>query len=380
MFVVMGGRTAFGVLYPAIVADLGLSVSEVTGAYSAGLLIYGPAALGVGVLVDRVGCRATMLGGCACLAAGMVVAALATDLWQFYVAFLLVTGFGSAATGFITVIKLLEMGARQRFAAAFGLASMGQGLGTLLISPAVQGVIDLAGWRAGALAVAGLVAVGLLPLVLAFAPGPERPSERRAGAAPPTAGVLSVAFGVFFVSNAALGYLLLLPTHQVAHLIEAGFSPIAAATAAGAWGALIAVGSPVGGWLLERWGHPRLLVLAMALFALGTFALVLATPGAAWLLVPFVLAGGSARGMLGVALGSAQTRAFAGPRLGRMTGLLDLAYGAGGFLGPWLTAVVHDAGDSFGPGIASAVLAGTIVATTVPLGARLAGGQPGNAR
>ena len=374
MFVVMGGRIAFGVLYPAMVADRGWSIAEVTGAFSAGLLIYGPAALAVGVLVDRVGCRATMLVGCASMIAGMALVAVATDLSHLYVAFVLVTGIGSAATGYIAVVKLLALRAGPRFAAAFGLASMGQGLGTLLVSPAIQGTIDLAGWRGGAAAVAVLVVVGLLPLVVLFAPGP-RASDRRPATGAGGTPVMSAPFVLFFISNAALGALLLLPTHQVAHLIEAGFAPIAAATAAGAWGALIAAGGPLGGWALERWGYPRLLGVTTVLFGLGTFALVGSAPQAVWLLVPFVLAGGAARGMLGVAHGAAQTRAFAGPRLGRMTGLVDLGYGAGGFLGPWLTALAHDAGGGFAPGILAAIVAATIVSVTVLLGARLSEGE-----
>ena len=339
------------------------------------MLIYGPTALAVGVLVDRVGCSATMLVGCICMIAGMALVAVATDLAHLYLAFVLVTGVGSAAAGYIAVVKLLALQSGPRFAAAFGLASMGQGLGTLLVSPAIQGIIDLTGWRVAAAAVAVLAAVGLLPLVVLFAPdasASDRRTSARAGGTP----VMSAAFVLFFISNAALGSLLLLPTHQVAHLIEVGFAPIAAATAAGAWGALIAVGGPLGGWALERWGYARLLAVTTLLFGLGTFALVGSAPHAAWLLVPFVLASGTARGMLGVALGAAQTRAFAGPRLGRMTGLVDVGYGAGGFLGPWLTALAHDAGGGFAPGIVGAIAAATIVAASVLLGARSADGQP----
>ena len=45
MFFQMGTRVAFAVLYPAIVADQGWSVLDVTGAYSAGLLLYAAIAM-----------------------------------------------------------------------------------------------------------------------------------------------------------------------------------------------------------------------------------------------------------------------------------------------------------------------------------------------
>ncbi|MDP8925041.1 MAG: MFS transporter, partial [Chloroflexota bacterium] len=146
MFFVMGARTGFAVLYPRIVADMGWTVAEVTGAFSAGLFVYAPMAVVAGVVLDRFGCRFSMLVGSACLTAGMVTAASATELWHLYVAFILTNGIGSPGVGFITVIKVLSLRAGPRFATAFGIAFMGQGAGALVVSPAVQGVVDAAGW------------------------------------------------------------------------------------------------------------------------------------------------------------------------------------------------------------------------------------------
>lgn len=373
LFTVFGVRAAFAVLYPTIVADMGWTVGEVTQAFSAGLFIYAPTALAIGFLVDRFGCRLTMLGGCGCLVAGMVVLASATQLWHLYVAFGLATGLGGAAIGFVAVVKLVSLRAPRRFAAAFGLAYFGSGVGAFLVSPIVQGVVERSGWRAGALTVAGLAAVGLMPLVLLLAPGrdaslePDRPAS---GGASPRA--WSPTFAVFFASNVLLGYLLLLPTHQVAHALDVGYSAMAAATAAGLWGALTSVGGGAGGWVLERWGSGRLLVVAAATFGVGTGALLVLAPEAPWLMALFVVAGGIGRGILGLPLVAAQTRAFAGARLGRFTGLLDLGYGVGAFLGPWLTGLVHDAGGSFVPGLASAIVAAIGVAVTTVVGSRLA--------
>ena len=369
MFTIMGTRTAFGVLYPAMVVDLGWSVSEVTGAFSAGLLVYAPAAVAVGVLVDRIGCRATMLSGCVLLVAGMATAAFATELWHFYVAFVAAIGLGNAAVGFITVIKVLSLRAPSRFAAAFGAASVGQGVGALVVSPTVQAIVEQAGWRAGALAVGGMVALGLLPLVAWLAPGLERASHRRISdsAALP---IWTPLFFLFFAANAGLGYQMLLPTHQVAHLIDVGFAPVVAAAVAGLWGALTAVGSVVGGWSLERWGEKRLQASALVLTALGAGALILAAPSALWLVGLFVVAGGAGRGLLSIALATAQTRAFAGPALGRMTGLADLGFGIGAFLGPWLTAVAYDTLGSFKLGIASSIALAAVVVVATSLNSR----------
>ena len=372
MFVVTGVRTAFAVLYPAIVAEMEWSVGQVTGAFSSGLLVYGPTALAVGVLVDRLGCRATMLVGCVLLIVGLGLVALAAELWHLYIAFTLAAGFGSAAVGFITVVKLVSLSAGRRFPTAFALAFLGTGIGALVMGPTLQAVLELAGWRAAALLMAALVLAGLLPLVATLAPGREAHPERHTagrGVMPRARGAL---FAAFFLGNASLGYLMLVPTHQVAQSQSAGFSPMTSASAAGLWGALTSVGGVAGGLALERWGPGWLAVVAALLFGLGTAALILSTPESAWLLALFVVVSGLGRGVLGIPLVAAQTRAFAGPRLGSITGRLDLGYGLGAFLGPWLTAVVLDASGSYGPGLASAIASATLVAVGTALGARLA--------
>jgi len=314
-----------------------------------------------------------MLVGCVFLSVGLGLVALTTELWHLYVAFTLAVGFGSAAVGFITVVKLVSLSAGRRFPTAFALAFLGTGIGALVMGPTLQAVLELAGWRVAALVTAALVLGGLLPLVATLAPGreahPERHTAADRGVAPRPRRAL---FAAFFLGNASLGYLMLVPTHQVAQSQSAGFSPMTSASAAGLWGALTAVGGLAGGWALERWGAGWLAVVAALLFGLGTAALILSTPELAWLLVLFVVVSGVGRGVLGIPLVAAQTRAFAGPRLGSITGRLDLGYGLGAFLGPWLTGVVLDASGSYGPGFASAIASAMLVAVGTALGAHLA--------
>ena len=371
MFFVMGARTGFAVLYPSIVADVGWTVAEVTGAFSAGLFVYAPMAVVAGVVLDRFGCRFSMLVGSVCLAVGMALVALATELWHLYVAFIFTNAIGSLGVGFITIVKVLSMRAGPRFATAFGIAFMGQGAGSLVMSPLVQGIVDAAGWRAGALTIGVAVILVLTPMAALFAPGPEHVAELKHAAGGTTNGRGVTLFVVFTVSNAGLGYLMLIPTHQVAYLLDLGLAPFAAATAAGAWGAMTSVGSLAGGWAIDHWGLARMLTVACVAFTIGTAAVLFGGPEAALLVLTYVIASGVGRGMLSVVLGSQQTKAYAGPRLGRMTGLMDLGFGTGAFLGPWLTALVHDSAGTFAPGFLSAIVAALIMAVTAAVANRL---------
>lgn len=373
MFMLMGTRTAFAVLYPAMVRDEGWSVTDVSSAYSSGLLLYALLAILVGIGVDRLGCRVMMVGGSIVMTVGLVVAALATEVWHLYVAYLMTAGLGAGGIGFITMIKLLALANGARFATAFGLAFMGQGLGSLLVSPSVQIVVDAQGWRIATLACAVAVGAILLPLALWIAPGPERRhAAQSGGAAPDTAPrVLSLVCGIFLVANFMLGFQMLVPTHQVAYMLDLGFGAALSATAAGAWGLMMSVGSVVGGWLVDRYGLNRVLLASLVLFTVGTLGLAGSSPAAGWLLGLYVFAGGIGRGLLGLALGSAQTKTFAGPRLGRMTGILDVGFGSGAFLGPWGTALVHDQVGTFAPGFLVTIVASIVGAACTVVALRL---------
>ena len=373
MFILMGSRTAFAVLYPAMVRDEGWAVTEITGAYSSGLLLYALLAILVGVGVDRLGCRVMMVAGSIVMAAGLAVSALATEIWQLYVAYLMTAGLGAGGIGFITLIKLLSVRNGARFATAFGLAFMGQGLGSLLVSPSVQVLVDAQGWRTATLLCALVVAVVLLPLAAWLAPGPERRHAAHAGnATPDTApGVFSPVLLIFLVANTSLGFQMLVPTHQVAYMLDLGFVATIAASAAGGWGAMMSVGSVVGGLLVDRFGLGRVLAASLVLFTIGTLGLCVSSPADLWLLGLYVLLGGICRGLLGMTLGAAQTKTFAGPHLGRMTGILDVGFGTGAFVGPWATAFVHDQAGTYAAGFLATIPASIVGAAATVIALRL---------
>src|SRR3712207_2141733 len=134
---------------------------------------------------------------------------------------------------------------------------------------------------------------------------------------------------------------------------------------------MTSLGSLAGGWAMDRWGLARMLIVACAAFTVGTAAVLYGGPEAMLLVAAYVLASGIGRGMLSVVLGAQQTRAYAGPRLGRMTGLMDLGFGTGAFLGPWLTALVHDAAGTFAPGFLAGIAASLMMAVTAAIVDRL---------
>jgi len=373
MFMLMGSRTAFAVLYPHMVTEEQWAVADVTSAYSSGLLLYALLAIPFGVGVDRLGCRTMMVAGSALMAAGIAISSQATEIWHLYVAYVLTAGLGAGGIGFITLIKMLSMRSGSRFATAFGFAFMGQGLGSLLVSPSVQLIVEAHDWRVATLICAIAVALVLLPMAWWLAPGPEpHVAVRKAGVQVDSApGVLSLVCLIFLAANFMFGFQMLVPTHQVAYMLDLDFSPTLSASAAGGWGAMMSVGSVIGGWLVDRLGLVRVLIGSLVLFTLGTFGLVASGPDTVWMLGLYVLAGGVGRGLLGVTLGAAQTTTFAGPHLGRMTGILDVGFGSGAFIGPLGTALAHDQFGTYALGFLATIPASVIGAVSTVAALRL---------
>jgi MFS family permease len=321
-----------------------------------------------------------MSTGALLMGVGLLLSASATEIWQLYVAYLLSAGLGAGGIGFITIIKTLSLRNGARFATAFGIAFVGQGLGSLVVSPSVQVLSDAYGWRFTTMVVGLTVLVVLLPMALWLAPGREARYPARADGPATVAapGFWTPVCGIFLLANFVLGFQMLVPTHQVAYMLDLRYPATLAATAAGAWGLMMSVGSVIGGWLSDRLGLGRVLSLSLVVFTLGTFGLVLSAPEASWLLGSYVLASGIGRGLLGVTMGAAQTRTFAGPRLGRMTGILDVGFGMGAFLGPWGTALFHDQTGTFAVGFLATIPAAIIGSVCMVIALRLneRGAQP----
>jgi putative MFS transporter len=130
----------------------------------------------------------------------------------------------------------------------------------------------------------------------------------------------------------------------------------------------MAIGALLGGWFADRWGAGRMALISGTLLCIGVLGLIAANPTALWLVLVYVLAAGFGRGAIGVAAAVVQSRNFAGPALGRISGVLDLGWGVGSFAGPYLPAFTRDVTGSYAYGLATAIPAVVIVTTCILVG------------
>ncbi|GAA6232877.1 monocarboxylate transporter 12-B-like isoform X1 [Lates japonicus] len=109
-----------------------------------------------GFLGSRLSCRATVILGGLLSAAGLVLSSFASSLEYLYISLGLLTGLGFALS-FTPAVAMVGRYFNERKALAYGIALSGSGIGTFVLAPVVQLLIEQYSWRGALLILGGFV-------------------------------------------------------------------------------------------------------------------------------------------------------------------------------------------------------------------------------
>jgi MFS family permease len=246
---------------------------------------------------------------------------------------------------------------------ASGLVLSGASLGTLILVPGLQYMVNGYGWRL-AYTVLGLLVLGLLiPLNALWqrhrpsdlglhpdgAPVPPPAVAAPAAGSATTSWTLRGAmrtrrFWYLFVMATCVGWLSnIINVHQIAHMVSNGFPSLRAAEVVAMMGLMRAVGSTFWGGLADRFGREGIYTAGICLGLSGLACLASLSPTApGWLLYGYAVAYGLGFGVHGAVESTATADIFHGPHLGAILGALELGWGLGGFLGSWFGGFWYD--------------------------------------
>jgi predicted MFS family arabinose efflux permease len=329
-------------LLPGVAQDLDVSIATAGQLRTVSGLAAGAAALMTGLLAARLGLRELLLGGVATLVCGSLMSAAAPAFWILAVA-QAIAGVGIGISYSAAVAAAAEWSRPSERSRVLAIALLGPPLAWIVGMPLV-GVLGEASWRVAWLVVPVAMAVVAGALLLQRARTPPAPARAglRAVLAQPDVARWSV--GELLAFSGWAGALV----YMGALLVESYDLSIAATGLALGFGALVYV---PGNILFRRWvdSHSRLLLVALALSAAATVAVVGAVRPSVWFsvavfsLLCFIAGGrtlaGSARG-LGLApelrLGVTGVRTAAlqsGYFVGAAVGGAALALGGYGVLG-----------------------------------------------
>src|SRR6516165_7720706 len=370
VFVTMGiavnARTAFSLMFPPILDEFGWDRGVTAGAFSFGFLVSAGLSPALGRLMDRRGPRLVIEVGIVVMASGMFLATLTSEPWHLYITLGVLVGGGSVCLSYSGQSLFLPNWFVRRRGLAMSLAFSGVGVGSIILLPWVQLLIERAGWRTACWAM-GILLLGLLaPLNLLLRQRPEQlgllpdggvPSEtegsRTSNIVDPvwaaidwtlpramrTARFWWIALGFF----GALFAWYAVQVHQTKYLLEIGFDPFEAAWALGLVSLLAIPGQIALGHLSDRIGREWVWTVGNLGFAICYAALLLMryapTPELLYVMV-------AAQGMLGYGLvsvlGAIPAEIFLGRHYGSIAGTLMVPSMLGGAAGPWVTGLLYD--------------------------------------
>jgi MFS family permease len=376
VFVTMGigvnARTAFSLLFPPIIDEFGWERGVVAGAFSFGFVISAVLSPTLGRVMDRFGPIPVMELGILLITAGMLLAPLTSQPWHLYLTLGVLVGGGSVCLGYSGQSLFLPNWFVRRRGLAISIAFAGVGVGSIVLLPRVQELIERTGWRAACIGIGVLTLLVLAPLNLLLRKRPQdmglEPDGDR-GAAGETIGPRSNVVDPGWAAVdwtlgraartarfwwIALAYFCGLyvwyavQVHQTKYLIEIGFSASTAAWALG-WVSLAGIPGQIAlGYASDRIGREWVWTAGTLGFA-GCFAVLLllrhdpSTP----LLWAMILA----QGLLGYGLtpvfAAVVAEIFEGKHYGSIFGTLMLGAIVGGAAGPWITGLLYDINGSY---------------------------------
>src|SRR5690349_23804026 len=173
MAIGVNARTAFSLLFPPILDEFRWERGLTAGAFSFGFVVSAVLTPLMGRIMDRRGPRLVMELGILAMAAGLMLATRLSEPWHLYATLGVLVGGGSVCLGYTGQALFLPNWFVRRRGLAMSLAFSGVGVGSILLLPWLQAVIEHAGWRAACWTLGLLVLVLLAPLNLLLRHRPE---------------------------------------------------------------------------------------------------------------------------------------------------------------------------------------------------------------
>jgi MFS transporter, OFA family, oxalate/formate antiporter len=347
-----GLHSSFGVFYVALLDNFGWSRGATAGVFSVVLTVDAILSPVVGHLLDRFGTKTIACAGCLALATGLFLSSSIDRLWQLYIFFGLVSAVGITFTGMVPHVFLISEWFASNRASAIGFVYAGTGLGILLLAPMSEWLLSNWGWARAFQTFGGIVLIVLLPLVWIFYQHGPYGEKLRAKKEPKAVGnqwtaklaLRSLQFWLlFFARICAASGTTVIVTHQVAHVVDVGYSKLLAASVFGLAGITSSFGRVVFGFIADLLSKQAAYTLNILMTLVGVGALmVLRDPSQNWLLYIYVIFFGIGFGSRAVIFSALTADIFSGKGFGSILGYSTVAVGVGGALGSWLGGAFYD--------------------------------------
>ena len=358
-----GSRYCFGVFVRPMFVEYQWSMTIISFGASINLFMYAVGGILSGWLLDRMAPRWIMTFGSVIAATGFVMVSFIQTPLQFYLSYGVLCGLGSAGIGVVVGSSSVGKWFIRKRGVAVGIASMGIGVGTMILTPVAGYIVKNYDWRNGFIFFGILILiVGVFlsqvfmgkanPELYGLSPDGEKVQkdqewpmsetgiDSKVSLAPVLTNsrfwILAICFSLAVVAQ------MMAFVHQVTYAISNNIDKIAAASSIGVIGIASIFGRFFFGWFSDRIQDAKYSAsLGFFIMAAGMFILLKATT--AKLLLVYALVFGFGYGCLAPMMPILLADRFGRYVLGSAYGWLTFfVAGFGGSLGPVLGGFIYD--------------------------------------
>jgi MFS family permease len=345
--VIFGVSYSFAAFFESFAKEFAAQRADVSWIFGLCGLVYFVLGAGSGMLADRWGPRMVCMTGMVFIAMGLFLTSLAQSLATVYLSYGLLVGLGIAFV-YTPSIACVQPWFNKRRGLASGIASAGVGAGTLILPVVVSYLLIEVNWReALQMMSAGVLLIGLTAgFLLKRAPNLSGSTSGQLPGLTLSATLKTPSFRWLYMGTLLGAPVMFVPfAHISAAARDAG---VPDAQAVGLVG-LIGIGSLVGrfaiGWLADRMGRIKTLMLMQGL--MGLSYLVWAGAQDPWMFAVFALWFGLSYGSIVSLLPAICMDLFGGRAVSAIIGTLYTGAALGNLLGPVLAGQVFDMTQSY---------------------------------
>jgi len=363
-----GTRYCFGVFVRPMFMDYQWPMSTISLAFSINLIMYGVGGLVTGRLLDRMAPRWIMTVGSCIAAFGFIATGFVSTPAQLFITFGIVCGIGSAGIGAVVSAASVGKWFIRRRGVAIGVATIGIGFGTMLLTPLAGWIVKNYDWRTGFITLGVIIlVVGVLvsqfimkkstPEAYGLLPDgdrlemrtPERDNMVHVVSDAPSTHILSDnRFWIIVICfTGAIMVQMMVFVHQVPYAVDTGIDRITAASSLGAIGVASIFGRFFFGWLSDHIRDPKYSAF-VGYLVMACGMLVLLNVRTVGMLYVYALTLGFGYGCIAPMMPILLSDRFGRDVLGSAYGLMTFfTSGIAGTIGPVLGGVIYDISGSY---------------------------------
>ena len=358
-----GIQFSFGIFFKSIESEFNLTRTATSAISSANLLLAGICAFFAGWALDRYGPRVVVLLMGILTGLSLSLTSQTNALWQLFITYSLMLAMGTGPL-YVVPMSAVSRWFDKKRGLALALASLGIGLGMVVMAPFATYAITKFDWRTAYLVIGLITWLVVIPLSrllkkdpreIGALPDGEKSCAREAkseesSVQPVDSSLLPIfqtrsfwiLLPIWFLFASCLFLVL---THLVPHVTDIGFSAGEAAAVLSLIGMASIPGRLVMGVASDRIGRKSAIIICTLLQSGAMVWLIWAQ--ALWMFYLFAVVFGFAYSGFGSSMAAIIGDTFGLGQIGTIFGLLEAGFGIGAAIGPTMGGLIFDISHSY---------------------------------